>query len=338
MMRVKWMLGLVAAVALTTLCAGCKGESQSRKAPTGATAGTAAASAEPIQFISPTMNIVVQMRWADMYAGNNMVGEEKQRILDMLKQDPKVKRIYDALGIDLFRDIESAALGIEIGGAAPDPKPLFALKTSLSLDTLIKAVKDNAKEVKVTSVKEGAVTGYRLADAGDPNSALFIMQRDGVLVAGESAAALQAAADARKSGQCVATQGVLAAPLSALDPKTHFSVVVDGNRIPKTAPPNSPFSALNDITLGILTLNLLEKDYTMNLVLHFSEAAKSQTAAMQLQALKGMFGANPQVKPFLDKLEISNEGAIVRLALVLDVAELRALQPQSSVHYGEGTE
>lgn len=335
MMRGKWMPGLVAAVALTALCAGCKsGEQQQKSTPARAAAG----SAEPIQFIPSTMTIVMQMRWADMYATGEFANEEKQRILSMLKQDPKVKRIYEALGMDLFRDIESAALGINVTAGESAPKPLFALKTSLSLDTLIKAIKDNAKEVKVTTVKEGSVSGYRIADAADADSAMYVMSSDGVLLAAESIASLRAAMDARKSGQCVATEGVLSAPLKALDAKTHFSLLVDAARLPKTAPPNSPFSALNDITLGVMEMNMVNNNYKMNVALHFSEAAKSQTAAMQLQALKAMFGSGPQLKGIMDKLEITSEDTVVRLALVLDVAELKALQPQSAVRTGEDAE
>lgn len=332
MMRGKWMPGLVAAVVLTALCAGCKsGEQQQKSTP----AGAAVASAEPIQFIPSTMSVVMQMRWADMYATGEFASEEKQRILSMLKQDPKVQRIYEALGVDLFRDIQSAALGFSVTPTeSAAPKPLFALKTSLSLDTLIKAIKENSKEVKVTSIKEGSVSGYRIADTADPDSAMYVMSSDGVLLAAESIASLRAAMDARKSGQCVATEGVLSAPLKALDAKTHFSLLVDATRLPKTAPPNSPFSALNDITLGVMTMNLVENNYKMNVALHFGEAAKSQTAAMQLQALKTMFGSGPQLKGIMDKLEITSEDTVVRLALVLNVAELKALQPQASVQQG----
>ncbi len=310
--RRRWLVAVLACSSLT-IGAACKKKEEAKPgAGSGATVGKAVTPGGDLALLPVDSEAVIGVDWAQLQSSSLWKQFVEPEMLKDAELMQALATFKERCGFDPMTSVQRLSIGMKgLGNDVPDGVVIVhGLDQGKTLACLDKYQAEAAQE-QVTVTKDGDVV---VAKSSDGSAAFTFLSSSSALVVFGADATGDGVRKAALGGSTLSTSPAFVDMYAKIDTKQSIWMLINGNA--------KPFEALSD--LGIKpkavfgSINVTDS-------LAGDIRARLDSADQAAQTANGFRGQAEAMASMVDKLEITNDGADVRVVAAASSAKLKTL-------------
>jgi hypothetical protein len=289
-------------------------------------AGLKGGGADADKWVMDNADFILTLNVKQLAASDVITKGGAETIKELVKSEPKVNGIFEAAGIDPFKDVDSVLFSGSIGNKAADAKGIVVVKGRFDPDKAFEAAKKKADKVEV--LKEDNVSMMKMKIQDHDAFAAFIGKSTLVITQSKEATAALVKNGGKNESKMTTAMKTALGTFKGTETLTFAMVLTDDARAMIKRVPQLAIAApkMQTITAAL--------NVTSQADLKVVAATSDAKAAAQLKGaanlLKGlgevMLEADetygPVISGVLNEVKISTDGNNVHLTLTVDKALL----------------